>query len=108
LLPVAAGKATFAASASSATNKWLDRLLSRDKGLDGVRILRLKVFRLIDAIWKDPTHFGFYNVTEPCIGTSICSDPDHRLFFDAYHPTQFAHAYFAVEVDDILDQIDKD
>jgi phospholipase/lecithinase/hemolysin len=108
LLPVASAKAIFAAAATASTNEWLDRLLLRNQGLNGAHIFRLNFFRLMDAILKDPTHFGFNNVTSPCISASVCSDPDRWLFFDTYHPTEFAHSYFAVEVEGILEETDRD
>jgi outer membrane lipase/esterase len=102
LLPVAQPNAAFAAAASAAANKWLDRLLALESFLQGVHILRMDVFSLMNAVQKDPTHFGFVDVKNPCITTTICADPDHTYFWDYYHPTEFGHAFFAVTLENAL------
>lgn len=105
LLPAAQGDPGFADAASIATNKYLNQLLDVEGILEGVRIRRLNVFRLFQAIQGDTAHFGFTNITTPCIGSrtgTICTDPDHTLFWDTYHPTVFGHAFFAVTVEAAL------
>lgn len=102
-LPAAAGNATFAAAATTATNKSLDVLLALEAHLQGVTIRRVNAFRLANAIVTAPTHFGFANVTTPCLtGTVVCADPDHTLFFDAEHLSEFGQSDFAVEALDAL------
>jgi phospholipase/lecithinase/hemolysin len=101
-LPAAAQFAGPASAASAATNKWLEKLLAADGRREGNQILRFDVFRLVSAIGKDPTHFGFINITDPCYVTKLCADPDHWLFFDSVHPSGFAHSYFAIAVETIL------
>jgi phospholipase/lecithinase/hemolysin len=97
LLPVAQSNAAFAHAATLATNKSLNDLLFVEQLLQGIRIRRLNVFSLFESINADATHFGFTNITTPClIGNTICADPDHTLFWDAFHPTVFGHAFFAV------------
>jgi outer membrane lipase/esterase len=107
LLPVAAGKVAFASAASIATNKGLDENLAPEQDIPGVRILRMDVFNLINAIQTAPTHFGFTDVTDPCLTTSLCSDPDHTFFWDTFHPTLFGHAFFAVTLENVLSQQDE-
>jgi len=34
----------------------------------------------------------------------VCADPDHTLFWDTYHPTEFGHAFFAVTVEAVLNE----
>lgn len=102
LLPAAQGNAAFAAAASAAVNSWLNKLLAAEEFLQGIRILRIDVFSLLNAVQKDPTHFGFTDTTHPCISTTLCADPDHTWFWDDVHPTEFGHAFFAVTVENVL------
>jgi phospholipase/lecithinase/hemolysin len=102
-LPAAAGNAPFAASATAATNRWLNILLETGEHLPGVSISRINAFRLMNSIVTSPTHFGFTNVTTPCLaGTTICADPDHTLFWDAEHLSEFGQSDFAVAAEDAL------
>ncbi len=98
-LPAAKANASFATAASVATNQALDVLLKFEDLLEGVRIHRLNVFDLFHAVAADPTHFGFTDITDPCLNPAPCSDPDHTLFWDVEHPTEFGHAFFAVAVE---------
>ncbi len=102
LLPAAASNAAFAAAASKATNQWVDTLLDSEQHLEGIHILRMDVFDLMNAVETDPTHFGFTDVTDPCLTTSVCADPDHTFFWDTHHPTEFGHAFFAVTLENVL------
>ena len=102
LLPAAAGNTTFATAASAAADKALDELLGIEELLEGIHIVRMNVFSLFNAIATDSTHFGFTNITNPCLTTSVCADPDHTLFWDTHHPTEFGHAFFAVTLENVL------
>jgi len=102
LLPAAAGNTAFAATASLATNKAEDELLRFEETLEDVHILRMDIFSLISAVVTDPTHFGFSNITTPCLTTAVCSDPDHTFFWDTHHPTEFGHSFFAVTLENAL------
>jgi phospholipase/lecithinase/hemolysin len=104
LLPAAQANPSFATAASMATNKSLNSLLAIESFLEGVRIRRLPVFGLVQAIHTDTTHFGFTNITTPCLSPTVCSDPDHTFFWDTFHPTEFGHAFFAVTVEAALNQ----
>jgi len=107
LLPAAQANPSFADAASVATNKYLNDLLAVEGFIQGIRIQRLNVFALFKAIQTDTTHFGFTNITTPCVDPTtgtICSDPDHTLFWDTYHPTVFGHSFFAVTVEAALSQ----
>ena len=98
-LPAAKANASFASAATVATNKALDLFLGYEQFLERVRIHRLKVFQLFHDVAADATHFGFLDITNPCLNPAPCSDPDHTLFWDAEHPTEFGHAFFAVAVE---------
>lgn len=110
LLPAAAGNAAFATAATNAANKSLNSLLALESLLEGIRIVRLDVFSLQNAIVTDPFHFGFDNITTPCTAIPsaadpkplVCADPDHSFFWDVFHPTEFGHAFFAVTVENTL------
>ncbi|HEV2272512.1 MAG TPA: SGNH/GDSL hydrolase family protein [Acidobacteriaceae bacterium] len=98
-LPAARANAAFATAASQAANRALDQLLKYEGFLEDVEIYRLDVFSLFHDVAADPTHFGFTDITNPCLNPAPCSDPDHTLFWDAEHPTEFGHAFFAVAVE---------
>jgi outer membrane lipase/esterase len=102
LLPAAAGNVAFASAASDATNKWVNTLLALETHLDDIQILRMDIFSLINAVETDPTHFGFTDITDPCLTTALCADPDHTFFWDTHHPTEFGHAFFAVTLENAL------
>ena len=102
LLPAAAGNVAFAAKASAVANQSLDVLLAFEELLQGIDILRMNVFSLLNSVVTDPTHFGFTDVTDPCLTTGVCSDPDHTFFWDTHHPTVFGHAFFAVTLENVL------
>jgi phospholipase/lecithinase/hemolysin len=102
LLPAAAGNVKFAAAASAATNKRVNRLLEIEELIEGVHILRMDIFSMINAVQTDPTHFGFTDMTDPCLTTSLCADPDHTFFWDTHHPSEFGHAFFAVTLENAL------
>jgi phospholipase/lecithinase/hemolysin len=104
ILPAAVGNAAFAAAASTATNKYVSELLGPEEELPGIHIRRMNVFSLMTAVGTDPTHFGFSDVTDPCLTTALCADPDHTFFWDTHHPTEFGHAFFAVTLENVLAQ----
>ncbi len=102
LLPAAARNVKFAADASAATNLYVDKLLEPEEEIQGVQILRMGIFSLINSVEADPSHFGFTDVTDPCVTTAVCGDPDHTLFWDTHHPSVFGHAFFAVTLENVL------
>jgi phospholipase/lecithinase/hemolysin len=104
LLPAGQANADFDHRAVVAANQSLNELLAIEQFLEGIHILRLDVFSLISSVKTDPTHFGFTNITDPCLTTTICSDPDHTFFWDTHHPTVFGHAFFAVNLEVVLAQ----
>ena len=99
LLPAGRANAAFAQQASIATNKFLNELLALEQLLQGIKIRRTDVFSLLQSISSDATHYGFTDIVDPCINPvtgTVCADPDHTLFWDTFHPTEFGHAFFAV------------
>jgi phospholipase/lecithinase/hemolysin len=102
LLPAAAGNVVFAQTVSAVTNRSLDQLLALEQLLEGIHIVRMNVFSLLNAVVTDPTHFGFTDITHPCLTTAVCADPDHTLFWDTHHPTEFGHSFFAVTLENVL------
>lgn len=98
-LLAAKANASFATAASVATNKALDLVLGIEELLEGVHIHRLDVFSLFHDVAADSTHFGFTDITDPCLNPGPCGDPDHTLFWDEEHPTELGHAFFAVTVE---------
>jgi phospholipase/lecithinase/hemolysin len=102
LLPAGKANAAFDSAASVATNNSLNTLLQFEQLIEGIRINRLNIFSLFQDIAADATHFGFTDITDPCLNPvtlTICSDPVHTLFWDVEHPTVFGHAFFAVTVE---------
>ena len=104
LIPAGQANAAFDLAAVEATNKDLNALLALEDFLEGIQILRLDVFSLVQSVETDPTHYGFTNITTPCLTTTICSDPDHTLFWDVHHPTEFGQDLFATTLEVVLAQ----
>jgi phospholipase/lecithinase/hemolysin len=103
-LPAASANTNFASSASVATNNALDFFLGSEELLEGIHIYRINVFSLFHDVAQDGTHFGFTDVTHPCLNPVIvplvvCANPYITLFWDEEHPTSFGHAFFAVTVE---------
>jgi phospholipase/lecithinase/hemolysin len=98
-LPAAHVNAAYATAATIATNTRLNQFLRFERWIDDLEIERMDVFALLHQIATDPTHFGFANITTPCLNpatNAVCRDPDHTLFWDVEHPTEFVHSFFAV------------
>jgi phospholipase/lecithinase/hemolysin len=107
LLPAGRANPAFAQQASLATNKSLNEFLAIEQLLQGIKIRRTDVFGLLQSISSDATHFGFTDIVDPCLNPvtgTVCADPDHTLFWDTFHPTEFGHAFFAVVAEAALSQ----
>jgi phospholipase/lecithinase/hemolysin len=91
--------AAFNTAAALAANKALSQLLFFEELDPRIHISNLNSFDLFNAIVDDATHFGFTNVVDPCLTTTICADQAHTLFWDDIHPTVFAHSFLAVTVE---------
>ncbi len=91
---------TYASDMSVETNRKLVDGPRFDRCLYDAEIYRIATFRTFLAVANATTHFGFTNVTTGCLESSpICTDPDHTLWWDDEHPTEFGHAFFAVLVE---------
>jgi outer membrane lipase/esterase len=105
LLPAAAaGGPTFikfASDTSAAVNQILRTSLEAEAlKHPSDQFYQISVFQTFLAVAHSKTHFGFTDVVDPCLGaSSICADPDHTLFWDDFHPTEFGQAFFATLVE---------
>jgi outer membrane lipase/esterase len=102
ILPVAAPNAAFAHAASVAANHWLNILLDLEGHLPRVSVIRVDVFDMFNAVVASPTHFGFTDITNPCVTTTVCAHPDHILFWDEFHLSEFGQTTLAVTVESAL------
>lgn len=110
LLPasVASGNSAFALAASQAANSALDLGIFIESFLPGTHFYRIDTFSMLQAIVKDGSHYGFTDISDPCLNTSaspptLCSNPYVNFFWDFEHPTIFGHAFFAVAAEQAID-----
>ena len=61
-------------------------------------------FSLVSGAIANPGAYGLTNVTDPCLGDSICADPSSYLFWDVVHPTTTVHAIVADAMQDGLER----
>ena len=92
--PAAAAFRKFASEAAVAANNSLRELLGAEPD-----VVLLNQYTELEALFTDPSHFGFSNVTTQCLNTTtnkVCADSDHTLFWDDVHPSEFGHSLLAV------------
>lgn len=72
----------------------------------GFGLIRVDIFAEQHRIAKDPSEYGFTDVTTPCFipPTTVCADPGSHLFWDPIHPTTEAHAILAEKVARAINQ----
>ena len=58
---------TFASQTSIYANQELERELAPDVFLPGIYIYRIHVFPTFQGVANSATHFGFTDVTDPCV-----------------------------------------
>ncbi|HEY0795029.1 MAG TPA: SGNH/GDSL hydrolase family protein [Acidisarcina sp.] len=110
LLPAAkaAGISAFATAATVALNKVLDTELGAETFALDPHIYRIDTDSLLQAIFADGSHYGFMDVTHPCLVTtglpSLCTNPYVYYFWDGVHPTTFGHSFFAVLAEQELER----
>ena len=73
----------------------------------GVTLISLDIFSLVNTAIQNPSEFGLTNVTDACLypsplfynplpePLSVCANPDEYLFWDSLHPTTAAHRAIA-------------
>ena len=103
-IPAGQANATFNHAATLELNSYLSTLLVPEGTLAGVHILRPDWYGLTLSLDTDVTHYGFTNITSACYSTTVCQDPDHTLFWDTYHPSEFGQDLFAVQLQVLLAQ----
>jgi phospholipase/lecithinase/hemolysin len=70
----------------------------------GINLISLDIATLFDGLINqfnnNPTQSPFTNVTNPCLFTQTCTNPDQFLFWDGIHPSTKTHqiiGQFAIE-----------
>ncbi|SFW16285.1 PEP-CTERM protein-sorting domain-containing protein [Nitrosovibrio sp. Nv17] len=58
-------------------------------------IIQFDTYALLNSVIADPAQFGFADVSNPCLTSGPCADPDSFLFWDGFHPTTRGHAILA-------------
>jgi outer membrane lipase/esterase len=111
LLPAsqAAGNTAFALAATQAVNAALDTGLFIESFLPNTHFYRSDANSLLQAIVADGSHYGFTDITHPCLNAAvtpamICSNPFTNFFWDLDHPTIFGHAFIAVAAEQAIDR----
>lgn len=93
------GIASFATTTTSVVNKQLAFWLLLESFSPQTRIYRSDAFGFMQGVFADSSHFGFNDVTDPCLITtptpSVCSNPYVNLFWDLEHLTLFGHSMLA-------------
>lgn len=88
-------------------NQNLTGLLAQlSAALPGIRIDRLDVYAILNAILADPAAYGMTNVTTACVTPDAapftCQAMDEYLFWDGIHPTRAGHAVLAQATASVL------
>ena len=100
-LPAArlAGISSFATATTLVVNQQLNFWLLFESFASQTHIYRSDAYGWEQALFADSSHFGFNDVTNPCLVTaptpSLCANPYVNLFWDVYHPTFFGHSMIA-------------
>jgi len=111
LLPAsqAAGNTAFALAATQSLNAALDAGLFIESFLPNTHIYRSDTYSLLQGIVADSSHYGFTDITHPCLNTAVsppipCGNPYTNFFWDLEHPTIFGHAFLAVAAEQAIDR----
>jgi outer membrane lipase/esterase len=92
----------FAKNTSTTVNAILAKKLPLEAQNPGVKVFSVPVFQTFNSVKNASTHFGFFYVTHPCVVVenlkvvSECRYPYNTLWWDAEHPSEFGHAFFAL------------
>ncbi len=58
-------------------------------------IIPFDTFSALNAVIANPGAYGFTNVTDACLFSPSCANPNSFLFWDLVHPTTHTHALLA-------------
>jgi len=100
-LPAAqlSGISSFATATTLVVNQQLSFWLLLESFAPQTRIYRSDAYAFLQGVFADNSHFGFTDVTDPCLVTtpfpSRCNLPDLYFFWDTFHPTIFGHSMIA-------------
>ena len=93
------GISSFATATTLVVNQQMNFWLLLEAFSPQTHIYRLDPFDWLQAVFADGAHFGFNDVTDPCLVTtptpSLCANPYVNFFWDVYHPTLFGHSMLA-------------
>jgi phospholipase/lecithinase/hemolysin len=93
------GISSFATATTLVINKQMSFWLLLESFSPQTHIYRLDTYDFLQGVFADSFHFGFSDVTDPCLVTSptpsLCSNPYVNLFWDLEHPTIFGHSMLA-------------
>lgn len=100
-LPAAqlAGISSFATATTLVVNQQLNFWLLIEAFAPQTQIYRPDAYDFLQGVFADGFHFGFTDVTDPCLITTptptLCSNPYTNLFWDVEHLTIFGHSMLA-------------
>ncbi len=93
------GIASFATATTLVVNQRLNSWLLLEAFAPQTHLYRSDAYDFLQAVFTDGGHFGFTDVTDPCLLTtpapSICSNPYVNLFWDLDHLTLVGHSMLA-------------
>jgi len=93
------GISSFATQTTLVVNQQMNFWLLLEAFSPYTHIYRLDAYGWLQGIFADSSHFGFNDVTDPCLVTaptpSLCTKPYVNFFWDVDHPTIFGHSMLA-------------
>jgi phospholipase/lecithinase/hemolysin len=93
------GISSFATATTLVVNDQMNFWLLLESFAPQTHIYRSDAYDWLQAVFADSSHFGFSDITEPCLVTSptpsVCANPYVNLFWDAEHLTLFGHSMLA-------------
>jgi phospholipase/lecithinase/hemolysin len=93
------GISSFATATTLVVNQRLNFWLLLEAFAPQTHIYRSDAYDFLQGVFTDSSHFGFNDVTDPCLVTtptpSVCSNPYVNLFWDVEHLTLFGHSMLA-------------
>ncbi|MBV8673868.1 MAG: SGNH/GDSL hydrolase family protein [Acidobacteriaceae bacterium] len=93
------GISSFATATTLVVNQQMNFWLLLEAFSPHTHIYRPDAYDFLQGVFADTTHFGFTDVTDPCVVTtptpSVCSNRYLNLFWDVEHPTLFGHSMLA-------------